>query len=1277
MKSLSKTTLLAASSVLVTASGARAQIDVNPPLPNVLILLDTSGSMENMLDGNTPESESATCAFSYTGPNIGNVAVNSSVALTGTAPNRWGVEMQALTGTMSPVYNCVSMPRLAGSYLNTEYSINGQAPYDNGYSLPFHRPVVGTDLGVDATSACVVSPGVLPGDPSGGVGNPMRGGAGLASDFPANAITTRLVNGNAGTCPFTQYQNGILDSAQSMIRFGLMTYDNDPAAGIGVTIPGLQVTNTPSSPFNGSWSYFPGWNGAGNPVTGNPADCSTPTVYQVGAKNPAAPPWEGRLIGFAAPTATSAQILTQNAQVQSAISALRPYGGTPTAGMFAGAQYYFWTDPAGPGITDPYVQGNCRDEYILHITDGVPNEDLRPACSQTPVNPLLPGTCPFPLPEVTAATLYLGGGGNHSVKTFVIGLAVSSIGGVACQSITPTDPRCQPSNALYPSFAACCELQKIAVAGGTNSAYFADTAGDLNAALGAIIATIAQNVTTRTTPAYSPSASSNSNQNQAVTNSSLFLSSFSPLAGSAWVGDVQRERFQCTFNNSAYTVPPPVIDPTQGDDFGANLNLPGAQGSRQFRSVIATQVGLTYPSDGTIRPSITNLALPGVHRDDFLGTQGGSLVGVVPSNILTIPPAALNISATSCANTLNTEYLTANACRDLALNFAMAQPSTDPMPDPTFTPFAARTGFALGAVYHSTPMVVGPPSADLDDPSYQAFASGPTVSARKTVLYVATVDGWLHAFDSNVTTATRTNGELWAFMPPGVLDGLLTAYPSANPLLLDGAPAVKDVVFDRSSAGGSLLLASNWHTALVAGFGAGHAGYYALDVSDPGPNTNLTQGVQFLWQLTSLGTYQSLNQTPLFGAHSATPAITTIFADLDGSGAHEIGVAILPGGSNGSATGGACARDAAAGNDAEPVGGVFIRRDSVQCWAAAGQPVVGRSVSIVRLDTGEVLRVFGRKVDLPAALIASNRVGIADTPLDSPMTGTPVVYPDTPGSIAQKFFIGDADGTVWRFDLTDTNPQNWTGLLYLDPYNKTVDTSSTAWSDGQPIEIPIVVATDQLGAVVVGIGTGDQETYTSTGNNYVYTVTEKPDPVSNLLRANVNWYVPYTLGERVSGPMTIFNSTLYWSTFAVSSGAAVCQGGTAKMWGRDYELPQTTADLSQGGIPRLQPPVAPPPTPPNFIVPSTYDPTLLGKLIPGVSVNVTPACADTSQTVTDQYTGGSHTMANYVTPGGYSLFAQVGGKNGGTNGAANSTFTVTLPAPTTSAVVDSWAAIVE
>src|SRR5277367_2784467 len=77
---------------------AHAQVDVNPPLPNVMILLDTSGSMENMLDGNTPESENAQCSLAYQGNSV--TVVSTTTLATGTPPNRWGIAMQSLTGSM-------------------------------------------------------------------------------------------------------------------------------------------------------------------------------------------------------------------------------------------------------------------------------------------------------------------------------------------------------------------------------------------------------------------------------------------------------------------------------------------------------------------------------------------------------------------------------------------------------------------------------------------------------------------------------------------------------------------------------------------------------------------------------------------------------------------------------------------------------------------------------------------------------------------------------------------------------------------------------------------------------------------------------------------------------------------------------------------------------------------------------------------------------------------------------------------------------------------------
>ena len=112
-----------------------------------------------------------------------------------------------------------------------------------------------------------------------------------------------------------------------------------------------------------------------------------------------------------------------------------------------------------------------------------------------------------------------------------------------------------------------------------------------------------------------------------------------------------------------------------------------------------------------------------------------------------------------------------------------------------------------------------------------------------------------------------------------------------------------------------------------------------------------------------------------------------------------------------------------------------------------------------------------------------------------------------------------------------------------------------------------------------------------------------------MLRANVNWYQRFINGERVSGPMTVFDSVFYFATFAAGGGNQACSGGAPKLWGRDFVNPKSANDLSLGGIPRLQPPQNPPPQPPDFIDPAAYDPTVAGKVIPGVSVNVTPACA--------------------------------------------------------------------
>src|SRR5882672_1278366 len=254
--------LVGASACVALVVGGRGlaraqQLDVNPPLPNVLLLIDNSGSMERMIDGSLPEDNVG-------GTNNCNVTCNTATppactfGATPTAPNRWSALLQALTGTPTNGFNCIAMPRTSGSTFTTEYQINGIPPYDTGYYLQYHRPVA-QDAATTPATACVYAPGSLPGAVTpNGAGKKGLGAGGKATDFPSNGILTRgfgQLDLTASNCSYKLNSDGALSSFQDLMRFGLMTFDQDPDPAIGVsTGANPQVS---AAPFQGMWSYFP------------------------------------------------------------------------------------------------------------------------------------------------------------------------------------------------------------------------------------------------------------------------------------------------------------------------------------------------------------------------------------------------------------------------------------------------------------------------------------------------------------------------------------------------------------------------------------------------------------------------------------------------------------------------------------------------------------------------------------------------------------------------------------------------------------------------------------------------------------------------------------------------------------------------------------------------------------------------------------------------------------------------------------------------------------
>ncbi len=1429
--------------MLGIAGHAQAQIagTTAKPLPNVLLLVDTSGSMERMPDNTLPSAN-----HNPAGGTLITAPFNKCAPGSPTNPNRWGMLLQALTGNMQPYYSCDEVDR-AGLAFKNEFKIAGKPVYDGDYFLPYHRPLTGASL----PTACTFAPSYLPGASAGqGVGPAGQGAGGNAEDFPANAFTevydtylkAQYAAGSplaAGTnsCIFEQAVDGQLDAARDYVRFGLMTFDNDTSAATGVT-PSTAIAPTivdTTNPFLGQWSYIGSKNGTsstGSPLAmGLPAGCGTgATPFEVGARHAAAPPWEGRMVGFAPSSGNLFDVETTNDQIQKVLLGTRPYGATPIEGMLEDARDYLLFNPLGPK-NDPYVNVGCRDQYIVLLTDGAPNLDLRPSCEGS--GPPL-GQCPFKKSADIARDLALGVSGK-AVQTYVIGFSVNGTGDGKypndgfpsapivyrdCKSWynggapaggagTPTGMRLACA-ALGPSMKgstadACCQLNEIAYWGTTGNdvgPFFAETQADLVLSFGRILGGVAKEATTRTLPGYAPAITI-----AGTSNTASYIASFIPNARKVWSGEIDRTRSTC----SSVAVPTPQTQSViEGDSYAANLATQAIGRTRLFISVLADATA--YPAPGpptgtvidsarTIRPWASAVPADGIPA--FRGAEVSAFDDALKSSsnwaqAMDIAPNGASGTSPSCkhskgilagsgtvagrgsnATPVDIPALTQSDCTDVMWGFETAKygaiapgggaydfnvrctgavgnlaagfcsvtgggcivsdPAACAPPVGVLGEVCVPACSALGAIYRSSPTIVGTPNQFLRDNVYQAFAAAHT--SRRPVMYVASADGILHAFKALANQSFDPgNFELWAFVPPAVLPKIATNYPTGQQILLDSTPTVRDTVWDRPrDIAADPTLKNVFHTTLVAGMGSGGAGYYALNVSDPdcggyagnptacqgarfSKATTQTQafaanGPHFLWQLTDLQfmagdnakksriARDGMQMVALFGKESGQPAITTLQVDPgDGSGARQIGVAILPGGIDGPPVpNGRCKRaidlgapfTAANYDFSDPA---FPRRPFVRQWApnCLSDAVPGRSVTIVRLDTGEVLRHFGRKtgggiggqLDVPLRMAAVT----TDSPFDSPVIGTPAVYPSIIGAVAQKIFVGDADGTVWRIDVSSSSPAAWTVNLFQDLVNTAAVSPSPGPQESQPISTPPILSLDASGSIVLNVATGDQENIVVKPGekNYVYSVQEGRPSATSPARATVLWYLPLPLlptdaGERVTGPMTVFDRTLYFATYTPSvptSSTACDQGGKSTLWGMDYFNPANVLAKNAGGAPRwckLSPGVDPVTGAcPTALVPNEdpglFDPTLKGAIIPGVTIKAAQSCAAFDSTPGDPNIT-NITATRFDIAFGSTSARPSGSAATGTPQAQRSS--IARPLPRTTASVDAWALVVD
>ena len=1241
------------------AASASAQTDINPPLPNVMLLVDTSGSMEYKV-GST---------------NFPTCYPDGSQA---SERSRWTDLVEVLTGSIQN-YRCEKIDRMSASFGDGEYGklTLDKTPFDYLYPYPYHRPLSGN---------CALAPGNF---------NKTN-----VYDFADDALKFHAYSSTATSCVYDQAKDGILDSFENAIRFGLMTFDPSTGKGTGVTTGGTAYDA--STGVEGTWSYI--WE---KEIFGMPVGCTEKQPWEVGGRNAAAPPWEGRLVAFGNPNPGSAEFRTKKSQIERVLMSTRPYGPTPINGLMHDARDFLLSDTTkdptntsqdfgpykDPWIVDSEVATGCRKRFVILLTDGQPNMDLRPECDGN--------VCPFPeTPELIAKKM---AGLDRPIYTYVVGFALSSFnvagkGTVTCAGLTDkdlstTDPAglCNSTTSAHLSnkdLQACCSLNRIAIAGGKGSApraFFADNREGLKSALSKIL-TETTNVTSRTVPVMSGAAGGSQGFR--------FYSSVRPVSFQPWVGILQRQRYKCESNKAV----PIKISAKEDDDFAANIN---AQPDRRILASIKAPNGTDpFTPTRSTRPYFSGSA-------DGAGVQSGArYAGTRTAFVSGTTPQALNITDTTC----DSGAINASACRDRYLNWLVGLPNGTPY---SRCPGGAGSDcYLFGDILHSTPAVVGPPSEFLRDESYDKFVAG--YRKRPVVLYTSTNDGFLHAFKVAATDTADTekvvgpegptNNELWAFVPPAILPYLRTQYPFTHTALLDGAPVVRDVVattplnnnpeevekirFERSQADTNAG-SGGWRTVLLQSFGSSSpagGGFFALDVTNPvvGTDTNVnSKGPRFLWQLTT-----DASGRGMFG-RTGKPAIATLYFDpRGGSEPRQIPVALLPGGGGPEGTLGASGCPTGSDTRSFPEFGDSAPRQTVRCHETS-EGKAARSLMIVRLDTGEIVRVFRQK--RAEVLQPELQSLVTEAPIDSPITGEPVPFPAQVGAVSDRAYVGDQDGRLWRVNLASIKPADWKMELFFDAFPRSVTSDSSVTHDyrsGQPIVLPPVLSVDERGDITIAVATGDQETIGADPStiNYVWSLTERTalGRASADVRTTINWYMKLPNGERVVGPMSLFNSQLFFASFAPpASTAHACSSGTSKVWGMDYIQPANpngdpSPPRNLGGAARLADV-----TDGGKLVQSLSSQKIAGDanaVIFGVSVAQEPSCSTQENRPADDFFGyGAETTIRNVNPGKFQLVMHVGGiaNTVATGDQQANVRTMDLPSPPNATKVDSWAMLVE
>ncbi len=330
-----------------------------------------------------------------------------------------------------------------------------------------------------------------------------------------------------------------------------------------------------------------------------------------------------------------------------------------------------------------------------------------------------------------------------------------------------------------------------------------------------------------------------------------------------------------------------------------------------------------------------------------------------------------------------------------------------------------RTGALLGDIVHSSPVYVGqPPFANRFGGAFPStstnnyFQFRVANQSREPLVYVGANDGMLHAFQ------VSDGVEKFAYVPNVLLDriGEYTSPNYNHKFFVDSTPSVNDVYIDPRD---SSATSPSWRTVLVNGLGAGGQGYFALDITDP---SNIdTDSV--MWEFTDEDDID-------LGYTYSVPIIAMSNAPSTGD---KQWVAIFGNGYNNNEPDGF---ESTTGN---AVIYIAFLEEGYNGWTAGSD--------FIKLDTG-----------------------IGDPTSPNGIGGITGIDTDGNGTV-DRLYAGDLLGNVHIVDMSGTNDSSWdftSNLLFTASY----ESGAPAVTTPQPITTKPTVINNPEGGYIVIVGTG-------------------------------------------------------------------------------------------------------------------------------------------------------------------------------------------------------------